>query len=249
MASLQDARQWVQRTVLERITNLADSQGDVILPALNSEVTPPLELKATDTPDLVVNVGPITVANPSTNLTRTTPLINGAAPAFTSGTVTFPAASGGNAVPSAGSSIVITVASGNFLKVGILLKDDGDLELVAGTEGASIAAATVPPSVDGTFYIGYVILENVGGTIQNITNSRIIQFVGGGSSVLLPRPGLTTDLIAETFTIAAGTTLNHPLAIIDTPNTVTVAGQLVVPISLTVNGTLTVSTGTVYITD
>lgn len=153
---------------------------DNLLRSINSELTPPLRLQERVPVDLTVEILSISVQNPETDLTRTIPPISNLLPAFSSGTVTFPASSGGNATPSVGSTIVITVSSGNYLKVGINLNSSGELVLQAGTQGASAAAATVPPLVANTFPIGYVLLQNVGGTIQNITNASVFQYVGGG---------------------------------------------------------------------
>jgi len=177
---------------------------DNLLRAIDSAVTPPLRMYETATPDLVLNIENVIVSNTETDIRRAIPLLSNILPAFSSGTVTFPASSGGNATPSAGGVIVITVSSGNFIKVGINLDSTGDIVLQAGTEGASEAAATVPSLVTGTFPIGYVVLENVGGVIQNISNDRIVQYIGAGAGVIGSVVGTsdTQDLSNKTFTDA-----------------------------------------------
>ena len=249
MATKGDDRQWIHRgTELPRITGATDSEGDNIIDAIDSELTPPLELKETGTPDLVLNIGNIVVSNPETSLTRTIPPIVGLLPTFASGTVTFPAASGGNAVPSSGNNIVITVASGNFLKVGIYLEGDGDIFLLAGTEGASETAATQPAAVDDTFFIGYVVLENVGGTIQNITNARIYQFIGGGgggggTANILETNDDSTEVGSITITTGKRRWESEFDILVGDTWTIASGAKLLVDTSLIITGSLTV-TGT-----
>lgn len=174
-------RQIVSRATLAKLTRAANSALDSILSAIDKEVTPPLELKATlPTADRVVSIGSIFVQNPIGLSKKTIPTISNLLPNFTSGTVTFPSASGGSATPSAGSALVITVSSGNFIKVGINLDPTGNLILQTGTQGASELLATAPPAVPSSFAIGYVVLQNVAGTIQNITQDNIYQNWGGG---------------------------------------------------------------------
>lgn len=174
-----------QRSALDRVapgaTQTAPTELDNVLAALNSEVTPLLELKPSATPNLVVSVGPLSATNPETGAKRVIPPISNLLPNFTGGTVTFPANTGGSATPSAGTPITITLGVGNFLKVGISLTAAGNLVLQAGAQGTSEALATAPALVPNSFAIGYVVLQNVGGTIQPITAARIYQYIGGGA--------------------------------------------------------------------
>lgn len=179
---LLDVRQLIDRDLLDRITGVAGSTGATILAAINKELTPLLELRATSPMSLTVSVGNILQQNPSTLSQRTIPPINGIIPVFTSGSVVFPSSSGGSATPSAGSPIVITVGSGNFIKVTMNLDNVGNIVIVAGAQGATAAAATMPSPPGNTFAIGYVLLQNIGGVIQNIPNSSIFQFLGGSGS-------------------------------------------------------------------
>lgn len=174
-----------QNSALGRIapgaTNTVPVELDNVLNALNSEVTPLLELKPSATPNLVVSVGALSATNPETGAKRVIPPISNLLPVFTGGTITFPSASGGSATPSAGTAIVITISVGNFLKVGISLTAAGNLVLQSGAQGATEALATAPALVPNSFAIGYVVLQNVAGTIQPITAARIYQYVGGGA--------------------------------------------------------------------
>lgn len=179
MATKFDTRQSINHTILARLSGLADTELDDLLASINTEVTPPLALSTVGT-NRVVNIANILATNSATGLTRTIPPISNTLPVFASGTVTL--SSGGapcTATPSAGSAYNFTVTSGNYIKLGINIDATGSLVLQAGTEGASAAAATVPPTVSNTFAIGYVIVHNTGGTIDNILTSALVQFAGG----------------------------------------------------------------------
>lgn len=180
-----DSRQVVQKVPLNRLAPNAGpspdrAEMDNILASIDSQVTPPLEMRASSPADQVLNIGAIKVQDPEFNFWRTIPPIGNVLPNISSETVTFPTSSGGSATPSSGDSITITVASGNFIKTGINLDSNGNLVLITGDEGGTVDAATVPPLISGTFPIGFVVLENQGGTIQSIENSDIFQYVGGG---------------------------------------------------------------------
>lgn len=175
-----DTRQSINHTILARLSGLADTELDDLLASINTEVTPPLALSAVGT-NRVVNIANILATNASTGITRTIPPISNTLPVFASGTVTFTSPGPSvTATPSAGSPVNFTVANGNYIKIGINIDASGSLVVQAGTEGASAAAATVPPLVPNTFGIGYVIIHSTGGTIDNILNSTIVQYVGGG---------------------------------------------------------------------
>ena len=204
-----DSRNVVQKVPLSRLApaagpDTARVELDNILSSINAGLTPPLEMLESSTPDLVLNIGGIFVQDPENLFYTTIPPLNGLIPNVTSETVTFPASSGGNATPSSGSAIVITVSSGNFIKCGIHLNSLGNLILNTGAEGGTVAAAGTPPLISGSYAIGYVVLENVGGTIQNITNNRIYQYVrgsgGGSTSSTLPFTEDTSNVV----TISAG---------------------------------------------
>lgn len=202
MISKFDARQTISRDSLDQVANAAGSELDNILRAANSEFTVPFVLRESATPDLILNIGNVTLVNPETSRNRTAAPISNTSSAFTSGTVTFPASSGGNAVPSAGDNVVITITSGSFLKVGISIASNGDIVIRPGIEGVSIAAATIPPVMANTYATGFVILENVAGTIQNITSSDIFQYINTNETI-------QADSISSTTTAAGTTTLTN----------------------------------------
>jgi hypothetical protein len=147
----------------------------------------PLRMRADSTPSKNLNIGAIEVqtidGSDGTGRKRTIQPISNLLPSFTAGYMTFPAASGGS-ITATGftfqSAYTLTVSSGNYIKVMVALSSLGQVVLSFGTEGASEAAATLPVALSGTLALGYVVLQNVGGVIQNVTDSNIRQFSGGG---------------------------------------------------------------------
>ena len=73
------------------------------------------------------------------------------------------------------------MTASQYMKLGINITSTGVLILLAGTPGASLAAATTPAAISGTFAIGYVVVRTDGSNnVQNVLNSDIYQYVGGG---------------------------------------------------------------------
>jgi hypothetical protein len=177
-----DARQTISRDTLNRIALATNTELDDLLRSLNAETTPPFHLYPSSPADLTLNVGSSKVQNPLTSRNRTVAAIGADTPNFTSGTIVLPAASGGTIVVTPGADQVLTVASGNYIKATIYLDANNELNLLMGTEAASEAAANALPAPDGTLAIGYLVIQNVGGVIQNVTNARIYQFVGVGGA-------------------------------------------------------------------
>jgi len=177
----QDSRQWIHKLALNRLSKAVDPEGDNIIASIDSELTPPLEMQASSTPDLVLNLGAIMLQNSETDRFRTIPPISNLLPTFAGGTVTFPATSGNPIVTSAGDDPTLTISNDSFLKMGVFLDPLGNIVLQPGTEGASLAAATNPPLVSSTHPMGYVVVRTVGAAVQNVEDSDIYQYVGGGA--------------------------------------------------------------------
>lgn len=199
------SRQSKNNATLTRVTAAANSELDDILSSLDSLVTPPLVMSPNSPANQRVNIGSVTVTNPVIGAKTTVSPLNGSIPAFTSGYVDFPTTSGSNAVPSAGSNLVINVSSGNFIKVGIAIDTVGNINLTAGTQGGSIVAAGTPSVPANTIPVGFVVLQNIGGTIQTITGGSIYQYVGAGSGGGGGGSGYTTSFITAGTTAVSGT--------------------------------------------
>lgn len=175
-----DSRQVISRDTLNRIALATDTELDDLLRSLNAEVTPPLNMSASATPDLILNIGNISVQNPLTLRNRVVPHIGGLIPSFASGTVEFPSTSGGTITVTPGLNGILTVPSNEYIKVTVYLDANGDLGVLPGAPNAVEASATILPAPSGTFAIGYVTLFNNAGTIDNVVDTNIFQFVGGG---------------------------------------------------------------------
>jgi hypothetical protein len=177
-------RQVEHRSNLPRISDEAKPTLKTILPRLDQELTPIFELRESATPDLTVNVGSGKIQNSDTGLSRAFFPIQSLFFDFPGGTVTFPATTGGVVTITPGIDSTITVASGNYLAVLIQVDSLGQLSIAPGTEAASavdaVNAANFPVHFKKVLPIGYVVLYNQTGTIQNIVNEVITQFDGGG---------------------------------------------------------------------
>lgn len=176
MNNKQDARQTISRDTLPKIALAANTQADALLRSLDSEVTQPLFLSPTASPSLTVNVGPSKVANPLTGRTRALSSIGTDAPTITSGTLVFPSASGGTVTITPGINRVITVGSGQWIKGTVTINATNQLDITFGTAAASEALANAPRNPEGTIGIGYISVQNIGGTIQPIGISKIYQY-------------------------------------------------------------------------
>ena len=181
-----DARQSIYRGTLDQLSTSANPELDNLLSSVNTDLTALLRLSASDPASLVVNVGGGDLLNAESNRRRAIPHIGTAYVQFTSGTVTLPATSGGNITCSPGGTTTLTVASGNYAAILVYLDGNGNLNTVVGADAATEAAAitNLPPAPEETLALGFIVAQNVSGTIQNITQNKIAQFgtgSGGGS--------------------------------------------------------------------
>ena len=210
--SITDSRQVTLRQFLQQITNRSAYLGtadakpanqielDNLLNAIDAELTPLLRMTASNPNDRVVSIGAGVLTNSETGFARSIPHVGALLPNFTSGTVTFPASSGGTITVSPGNNGTLTVSSGNYIKVLIYMDATGALNVLPGVENAVEANATVLKAPSKTLPIGYVTLQNVAGTIQNIAQSKIYQFgTGGGGSGSGTGTGIGSDLGSLTF--------------------------------------------------
>jgi len=242
MSTKTDIRQFRSRSLLARLTGVTDSQLDTIIDALEKEVTPPLALSASSTPNLVLNIGNIAVANPSTSSTHIISPISNSLPSFTSGTVTAASTGAGNITPSVGSAIALGMTSSQYLRVSINIGSTGTLTLTKGSAASSLAAATIPVTVAGLLAIGHVVIRTDGSNnVQNILNSDVYQYVGDGVGISSGSSGITVDESTANVTVSAGETLTHPYLIVGAGFTHTLNGRMITPGSVTVNGTLTIN--------
>lgn len=183
MTTIFDNRQSRQIAGLDQVAPTANTTTDNIMVSINSELTMPLRMTLSSNPGLVVSVGNIQVQNPQSSRFRTIPPINNLLPTFSSGTVTLPSSNNTSITVSPGTAATLNiVTSGNFKKIGLNLDATGNINLTFGAEASTIANATAPVTPSGMFGIGYIIAQNIGGTIQNLTNASLVQYQGGGGS-------------------------------------------------------------------
>lgn len=212
MTTRLDSRQSRQRALLDQLSNNTDVKLDTLLNLTNDELTQPLRLRQSNPTNLRLNIDSITVKTEDGaeghGRTRTIQPISGVLPSFTPGYVEFPSASGGSITASGltlATSYTLTVSSGNWIKVGVSINTSGQIVLNFGTQGASESAAGAPARTAGTRAIGYVSLQNSGGTIQNVTGARIYQY---SDSSGLDSVSLTTDVTGILPIANGGTNLS-----------------------------------------
>lgn len=174
-----DIRQIVANNVyLPQIAEAMDKKGDSLALATDSELTMPLRIRASDPSSLVVNVENIKITNPQHSRSRTIPPINGVIPAFISGTITIPSATGGNITNSTGApAVVLTLSTGYYAKIGINFNSSAQLIVSVGVPSTVSANAGIPPVPQGSRGVGYFTAYNLGGTIQVISNASIVQYI------------------------------------------------------------------------
>lgn len=170
-----DTRQSVFRGTLQEIFPYTPGQSlDTLLSSINTDLTAPLTVDASSTPDRVVHIDGSSVANTISNRNKSISFINNLIPAFSSGTVTFPAANGGTITPSPGTPSTLTLPSGQYAQALLSLDQMGNIIVTVGTPTGSLPA-TVPPPTSNTLPFAYVTLHNTGGTVDNIVQSSIFQ--------------------------------------------------------------------------
>lgn len=172
-----DARQMISRDILQQIfPYLPGQQLDALLRSINSDLSAPLRADASSTPNRVVTIGPAIVSNAVSGRQKTIPHIQGVIPAFTSGTVTFPAANAGTIIVSPGINLTLNLPVNNYAKALLSLNNIGNIVVIVGVPDPVEASALVPPPNDNTLPFAYVTLFNNAGTVQNIQQNKIYQF-------------------------------------------------------------------------
>ena len=186
--------QVIERSQLDIIANKTEYAGTVdnkqanttplksLLSAINSELQISYLMSESATPDLTVNIDSDTIQNPQTLRQRQHSLTKGN---FSSGTVVFPAADAGTITVSPGTNSSLSLTAGNFVKMLIQIDEFGQLSVKPGVQGP-VLSGIAPPEPDGKHVgIGYVILQNIAGVVQNISNSEIFQFINQNPNLAL----------------------------------------------------------------
>jgi len=180
MTTQPKTRQIVSQDTHDQLVTAAGAELDNILRSVNSALTSPLDMSCTGT-NRVVNVGAGTIANPETSKNRTIPTITDGLLSFTSGTITLPGSGTGSAVASPGSSLVLTMAANQFVKIGVNMAQNGTMSLTQGTAAGTLAGATSPAAVAGLYSVGYIVARTDGSNnVQNVLASDLYQFTSSG---------------------------------------------------------------------
>lgn len=185
MATKIDSRQIISRDLLAKLTNASNSELDNILRALDLEVTSPLNMRASNTPDLTISVGPAIVTNPETNAKKSIPHVGSLLPNdFTAGTIEFTTPGGAVNISPGINNTIAPMASNEFLKVTIYIDPNGDLNVLSADPATLEADTLALPAPRGTLPLGYVLLQEDGsGGLNVIEQGDIFQFgTGAGGS-------------------------------------------------------------------
>jgi len=233
--TLTSARQIVDRDTLQQVfPNVPGQLLDLLLRSIDKDLTVPLRVDASSTPNLVVTIGPSVVNNTISGRQKSINAINSAIPAFTSGTITFPSANSGTIVVSPGSNITLSCPSNQYVKILVSLDSTGNLVASQGASNAVEANAAVPFPVTNTLPVCYISLFNNAGTIQNVAQNKIFQFIGSGGSTggggggTVPTGGTGLSSLSPYDILLGGATSTSPMQQVSGEGT---AGQV-----LTSNG-------------
>ena len=190
-ATRKDTRQIVHRTYLVQLASVSEfgsaiaggkpansTELDNLVGSIENELTPSFVLRPNTPNDLQVTVGSATLTNPETGKKRT----NLISPDFSGGDITFPASSGGNIVVNPGTNKVLTLTNNNYIKALVEITDAAEINIELGTEGISEATATLPDPTSGNLAVGYIVLYNNAGTIDNLGFDSIYQFSAGSGA-------------------------------------------------------------------
>ena len=199
MALKLDSRQTRQRSKLDQLSTTTDLRLDAIMNLINDELTMPLRMRANlgagvdGTPNQNLYIDSIFVKTLDTGAadngherSRTIPPIGGVLPSYSGGGyIAFPTTSGGSITGSGltlDKAYTLTLTSGQYVKILVWLNASSQFGMEIGTSAASEAAAVLPAPPTNAFALGYIVMNNTGGTISKVLNENVYQFAGGGGA-------------------------------------------------------------------
>ena len=176
-----DVRQSRTRDLLDQIATSVDVNGDNLLRSINKELTPPFAMQVTGTH--AIQVGAISVQNPETLENRIAPPISGEIPfGWTVGNITIPASNNNNITnDTGGPAVLLNITTGHYVRMGISINKLGQIVVTLGDSNLTLASATAPKIPANTVALGFAVLQNVGGTIQDVTSASLFTYNSGGS--------------------------------------------------------------------
>lgn len=207
-----DSRQTEYRGILQQLfPYMSGPTLDILLASINADLTSPLRVDATSSPSLVVDIGPAIVSNPESGRNKSISYIGNVVPVFTSGTVTFPSTDGGTITASTGQTQTLTLPSNNYAQALLAIDGSGDLIVTMGGASPTLGGAVLPAPIGNTLPFSYVTLFNNAGVIDNIIQSMIFQFVGGGGSGgSTPTGGEAQEVVLTSGTTSIDVTYVNP---------------------------------------
>lgn len=205
---------------------------DKLLIGANSEITPAFKMApTTPTPNRVLNIGTNTITNPNNSIRHMNQPVANSFFTFSGGTVTLPSATAGTIVvsPTITSNPTLTIGTDVYKKMLVQCDNAGNLSVSLGTDGVSEAAAGAPIVNPSRIPIGIYVIQTIGGAVQNVVDTGIIQFSGGIAG---------SEAGAAFFTVSTSlpyTILNTDGGSIFLIDTTSGAGTITLPASPTAN--------------
>lgn len=196
-----DVRQSIYRGILQQLLpNLSAQQVDTLLESVDSDLTPPLRVDASNPADHVVTIGPSIISNPNSDRQRSLSFVGNVIPEITSETVTIPTTDGGTVSSSTGQSFPLNCPSGNYAKILLSIDSSANIQISQGLPNAVLATASLPPPGTTFTPFAYLIVHNTAGSIDSLTQASIVQLQAGGGG------GGSGGGIAQEVSLTSGTT-------------------------------------------
>lgn len=166
--------------ILSRLGNSGTDLSDDLFTKINTALAIPGELTVAGT-NKVVSVGATQVVTGPSGKLKSLPPLNAIDLGNRTGTFDFATGTGTGDVQN--TALPVMVAS-QFIKAGFEVRENGNVVVIFGNQGATAAAATLPSFSENALPLGYVVLQDDGtggtGNFVNVLYSALYQFVGAG---------------------------------------------------------------------
>jgi len=170
-----DPRQLALTAAVNAIGSSANTPVDSLLSSIDSELTPPFQMRLSSVTDIIVYASAI--QNPITSRYRTVHALNREYTAFTSATIATNGTSSKAITITGGTGVTVTATGTQYQLVGVNINaDTGAGLLTIGTAAASIAAAGRPETPYGYYGIGYFVVQSSGSGVADLASQNIYQY-------------------------------------------------------------------------
>lgn len=201
MARPLDIRQSIYRYSLNQLFTGVGKATDKIVESINSDLSPHFRILANGSLTVVVEAE--NIQNPQTLVNRAVAPVGGFIdPAFTSGNLVLPPASGGVITVTPGVDVPLDVTENELCKVLIYVNASGELGVKVGRSSATLAAAVTPSLPNKCYSIGFIVVVNTAGVIQPVSLSDVYRFTGQTYASYRENTGFVSWDLETHYTIA-----------------------------------------------